>query len=154
MLTITPGVCTCDNRVVDKTSFITFGTGINCDVYNECDVMNPVFLLKYDSSLVNYNYLRVQSWSRYYFINNVTVAPGGRIYLTCSEDVLMSNKDEILDLKAYSHRSQSSQEHYLVDDKVPTLVTTFRTHLTFDNILNDNGFNYLLTVKGGKLASN
>lgn len=154
MLTITPGLCTCDNRVVDKTNFVTFGTGINCDVYHECDIMNPVFLLKYDSGLVDYNYLYVQSWSRYYFINNATVAPGGRIYLTCSEDVLMSNKDDILNLTAYAHRSQSSQEHFLVDDKVPSLVTTFRTHQTFGGSLTANTFNYLLTVKGGKLASN
>ena len=155
MLTIIPGVCTCDNRVVDKTNFITFGTGINCDVYNECNVMNPVFLLKYTSSLVNCNYLKVQAWDRYYFVNSATVAPGGRIYLSCNEDVLMSNKDEILNLTAYVHRSESQQEHYLVDEKVPSLITTFRTHQGFNGgFTSVLGFNYLLTVKGGKLASN
>lgn len=154
MLNILPGVCTCDNRVVDKTSFITFGSGINCDVYHECNVMSPVFLLKYESSLVNCNYLYVQAWSRYYYVNNATVAPGGRIYLSCNEDVLMSNKDEILNLTAYAHRSESQQEYYLVDEKVPSLITTFRTHRTFNSSLTDNDFNYLLTVKGGKLASN
>ena len=155
MLAIRLGVCTCDNRVVDKTGSITYANNdTNCDVYHECDVMNPTFLLKYDSSIVNYNYLKIESWGRYYYITGVTVAPGGRIYISCKEDVLMSNKDEILNLTAYAHRSESQQEHYLVDKKVPSLITTFRTHQTFNTSLIDNDFNYLLTVKGGKLASN
>lgn len=155
MLAIRLATCTCDNRVVDKTGSIIYApVYTNCDVYHECDVMNPTFLLAYNSSIVNYNYLVVESWSRYYFITGVTVAPGGRIYISCKEDVLMSNKDEILELTAYASRSQSSQEHYLIDEKVPSLITIFRTHTTFDATFNDTGFNYLLTVKGGKLASN
>lgn len=150
MLVITPGISTADTRVLDKTPFITWGNDINCDIYRECNMMNPVFLLSYNQSIVSDNYLKVESWGRYYYIQEVTLAPGGRMYFTCAEDVLMSNKDKILALNAYSSRSESSVEHYAIDDKVLSKVTNYVTHITFErgfsSILSNN---YLLTVKGG-----
>ena len=151
MLTIIPAICTADNRVVDKTSKITYGTPIGCEVYHECSVMNPTFKLSYNASLVGYNYLKVESWSRYYYIMDATVAPGGVIYLTCKEDVLMSNKDDIKNLTAYANRSETSTERYIVDNKVQSKVTNYRTHIPFSGAFAmDGGWHFLLTVKGGK----
>ena len=153
MLTIIPAINRADPRVLDKTSKITYGSPINCDVYHECNIMNPVFLLEYSYSHLDYNYLKVPSWNRYYYINDVTLAPGGRMYISCSEDVLMGNKDAILALTAYAYRSESSTERYAVDDKVQSLILNYRTHLDFSGSFGAfSGFNYLLTVKGGKLS--
>lgn len=145
------GTSIADDRVVDKTNFITFRKDIPCEVFHECNIMNPVFLLEYDSSIVSDNY--VKAWDRYYYINNITLAPGGRMYLECTEDVLMSNKDDILNLNAYCSRCETSTERYVVDNKVPTKITNYRTHIPFSGsfIPDTDGFCYLLTVKGGKL---
>lgn len=151
MLTIVPGTCGDDNRVVSKN--VQWGTPINCSVYHECSIMNPIFLLEYSSSLVNYNYLKVQSWGRYYYIVDITVAPGGRIYLTCSEDVLMSNKDEILSLKAYLIRSENKSNKLLKDNSFPVQTNRQLETYTFNrspftaNYASD--ITYVLTVIGG-----
>lgn len=57
MLPIQVGVCTCDNRVVDKTRFISPMVTYNCEVYRECTVVNPVFILEYNAIILNSNYL-------------------------------------------------------------------------------------------------
>ena len=151
MLTITPGKCGDDNRVVSKN--VEWGTAINCSVYHECSIMSPVFLLEYNSSLVNYNYLKVESWGRCYYIVDITVAPGGRIYLTCSEDVLMSNKDEILSLKAYLIRSENKPNKLLKDNSFPVQTNRQLETYAFNrspftaNYTSD--ITYVLTVIGG-----
>lgn len=154
MLTIDIGNCIADNRVLDKTSFITWGSPINCEVYHECSIMNPVFLLKYSSSIVNYNYIKVQSWGRYYYIVDQTVAPGGRIYLTCQEDVLMSNKEEILRLRANIHRNEKVRNKMIVDSRYPAeIMSTLGIFQFSQNPFNlTSGYNLVMTVIGGEHA--
>ena len=155
MLHITPGINSADARVLDKTSFVTYGNPIGCDVFHECSIMNPVFLIEYFPAIVDYNYLKIESWGRFYYINDVTLAPGGRAYITCSEDVLMGNKDQILELVAYANRSESSTERYAVDGKIQSLIYNYRTHIPFDGSFGTFlGHQYLLTVKGGALSGN
>lgn len=154
MLEIVLGVNKADHRVLDKTSKITYDqTPIQCEIFHECSVMNPTFLLSYSSTIVNKNYVKVTAWGRFYYITDVTLAPGGRIYLTCAEDVLMSNKEKILKLTAYADRSESSNERYIIDPKIPSKVSIYRTHIPFNSPFTEWGWNYLLTVKGGKLST-
>lgn len=144
------GTSIADDRVVDKTKFITFRKDILCEVFHECNVMNPVFLLEYDSSIVGDNY--VKAWDRYYYINNITLAPGGRMYLECTEDVLMSNKDDILKLTAYCVKSETHQARYIIDSDVPTEVKSYVHTIPFsETLFNADGTErqYVLTVKGG-----
>lgn len=152
MLTITPGKCGDDNRVVSKN--VEWGTPINCSVYHECSIMSPVFLLEYNSSLVNYNYLKVESWGRYYFIMDMTVAPGGRIYLTCSEDVLMSNKDAILKLNTQVVRNEKTRNKLIVDNRYPAEIKSTLGVFNFSETPFDlsSGYNIVMTVVGGKLT--
>lgn len=154
MLTIDIGNCIADNRVLDKTSFITWGTPINCEVFHECSIMSPVFMLKYSSSIVDYNYVKVQSWGRYYYIVDQTVAPGGRIYLTCQEDVLMSNKEEILRLRANIHRNEKVRNKMIVDSRYPAeIMSTLGIFQFSQNPFNlTSGYNLVMTVIGGEHA--
>lgn len=154
MLTIDIGNCIADNRVLDKTSFITWGSPINCEVFHECSIMNPGFMLQYSSSIVGYNYVKVQSWGRYYYIVDQTVAPGGRIYLTCQEDVLMSNKEEILRLRANIHRNENVRNKMIVDSRYPAeIMSTLGIFQFSNNPFNlTSGYNLVMTVIGGEHA--
>lgn len=155
MLAIQLGSCIADNRVLDKSSFITWDSNtINCDVFHECSVMSPVFLLSYSSSIVGYNYVKVDLWNRYYYIIDATVAPGGRIYLTCQEDVLMSNKDVILQLTANIHRNEGIRNKMIVDNRYPAEIMSTLGIFNFDqNPFNlTSGYNLVMTVIGGEHA--
>lgn len=149
--------CDSDNRVVDKSAYLSeIGGEIECNVFHECSIMSPQFLLEYNAAYVNANYLVVPSWGRYYFIVDVTLAPGGRMYLTCAEDVLMSNAGDIKNLTAYCTRSESEHVQRLaVDQAMPSLTTTNVTNLNFSKSpfkkASIGGYSYLLTVKGGKI---
>lgn len=151
MLAIQLGNCTADNRVVDKTNKISLSSAIECEVYNECSIMNPVFKLRYNSSIVGYNYCKVEAWGRYYFIVDHTVAPGGVIYITCQEDVLMSNKDAILALNAQIVRNQNSRNKMIVDSRYPAeIMSTLGIFNFSENPFNlTSGYNIVMTVIGG-----
>lgn len=154
MLSIDIGNCIADNRVLDKTSSIAWGTTVNCDVFHECSIMNPVFMIQYSPTIVGYNYVKVQSWGRYYYIVDQTVAPGGRIYLTCQEDVLMSNKEEILRLRANIHRNERVRNKMIVDSRYPAeIMSTLGIFQFSNNPFNlTSGYNLVMTVIGGEHA--
>lgn len=146
--------CTADNNVVDKTNFLTNPRTFNCDFYNQTGVMHPSILLTYDSNVVNYkNYFYIAEWGRYYYITGIEVMPGGRMIITGSEDVLYSNKDEILSLDAYVVRTQSSLSNdLLLDSKQPVQVNRHCKTIKFPGTHfngTDSDYIYLLTVLGG-----
>lgn len=142
----------CDNRVVDKTSALGTGVTKECKVYQQTGIMHPSILLAYGSSIVNYNYMEIPSWNRYYFITGMEVMPGERIVVTGSEDVLFSNKDEILQLNAYVVRSEDHVNKLIVDNKHPVQANRHCKTIKFPTAhfgADPRDRVYLLTVVGG-----
>lgn len=148
--------CTADNRIVDKTNYLEQRATKNCDFFNQTGVMHPSILLSYDSAIVNNsNYFYIAEWGRWYYITGIEVMPGGRMVVTGSEDVLFSNKDEILALNAYVVRTENSEKSnsLIVDNKHPVKANrhckTIRFDLKFNASDADNDRMYVLTVIGG-----
>lgn len=151
--------CTADNRVVDKTNFLVRQDTKNCDFYNQTGVMHPSILLSYDSNVVNNcNYFHIAEWGRWYYITGIEVMPGGRMVVTGSEDVLFSNKDQILALDAYVVRTENDAKSnkLVTDGKHPIQANRHCHTIKWTN----NRFNavstdpvYLLTVIGGDAPS-
>lgn len=147
--------CTADNRIVDKTNYIVRQASKSCNFFNQTGVMHPSILLSYDSAIVNNsNYFYIAEWGRWYYITGIEVMPGGRMVVTGSEDVLFSNKDEILALDAYVVRTENTTKSnkLVVDGRYP--VQSNRHCKTIDfpgNHFNatDTDYVYLLTVVGG-----
>lgn len=102
---ITIGTTSDDKRVLHKS---WHGTDITVQLKQPCDILNPIFILGYDSSLVSANYLYCAELGRYYFINNINLMPGHRMELTCSVDVLMSYASQIDRINCVVSRQQHS----------------------------------------------
>lgn len=89
-------------------------------------IINPVFMVQYtggDTGFSNYvdcNYLYVESFKRYYFVNNITVETTNLLQFSCHVDVLMSFKDEILANKAIISRQENIWNLYLDDGSFKT----------------------------------
>ena len=64
-------------------------------------------MLKYDD-LINFNYMYIDKFKRYYFIEDVEVFPNKIYKLALKCDVLMSFKDDILN----SYGNITSQTNY------------------------------------------
>lgn len=143
--------CSDDPRVLDKN----IGEPVyTCDanILGNCSVKDPALVLTYNSALLSANYFEIEEWGRFYFMGEPSVSPGARCVISGSEDVLFTNKDEILKLNAYCVRCESRFERYAVDNSPLSLVTTNVTNLQFSNhYFNANGTlrQYILTVKGG-----
>lgn len=143
--TVTFGTCSDDQRKIQKTMSGT--SDYTCDIYGECDIMHPVFLTTAD--VTGYNYCAV--FGRYYYITNITLSPGGRAFVHCAEDVLMSNASEILACEAWAVRG-AVRNALLPDNMLPQLANTATQVVEFSGDGFDTsfgGYNYLLTVKGG-----
>lgn len=86
------GTCNDDVRKLNK-SFS--GTGVSCRIKEPCDILYPTIIVDYNSSFANANYVYIPEWGRYYFIDNITVAPGHTMMIHCVVDVLNSWKNSI-----------------------------------------------------------
>ncbi len=92
-------------NTINKT--LNFISDIDVKFKEEVNIYNPNIILKYDD-LINFNYIYIDKFRRYYFIEDVEVFPNKiyRISLKC--DVLMSFKDDIL----ASYGNITSQTNY------------------------------------------
>lgn len=92
-------------NVINK--FIDFVTDIDVKFKDEVNIYTPIIFLKYDD-LIDFNYVYIDKFKRYYFIETVEVFPNKIYHLTLKCDVLMSFKDDILN----SHGNIISQTNY------------------------------------------
>ena len=106
--------CSASFNRVDKTEFITDIISINCEMMNT-DTLFPEIKLSSDYS--DYNYIFVPSFNRYYFVNEVERLSGEHIIVKCKVDVLMTYKDDILNLKCNDVRNERERRGEMLDDK-------------------------------------
>ena len=46
----------------------TFPYSKNMEPRGEVNVLNPIFIIKYDSDIISCNYAEVTNWNKFYFI--------------------------------------------------------------------------------------
>lgn len=106
-----------DIRKVNKT-LTTIGRQKTLTVYDSIDIISPVFVLDYNADLLTANYLYCGNLARYYFINNITLDSGKHMYISCSEDVLMTFRTQLLNCECCVMRNENALGE-VVDDKLP-----------------------------------
>lgn len=104
-------------RKVNKT-LTTIGTQKTLTIYDSIDIISPVFVLDYNADLLTANYLYCGNLARYYFINNITLDSGKRMCISCSEDVLMTFRTQLLNCECCVMRNENALGE-VVDDKLP-----------------------------------
>lgn len=139
---------TSDNRVINKQ--ITKVKDVAIELKSNVDFINPIVVLQTFDGCENVNYLYIEEFKRYYFVNNILHLTGGRISLSCDVDVLMSNKSEILALSCIIDKQESSSstfsDKYLDDGSFVTECRTFNSIINFPNGFNDNAEFILITA--------
>ena len=114
----------------------------------ESSVINPSFLIEY-SNPSDYNYCYIPSFGRYYFITNITSVRNNIWRIDCSVDVLMSFRNEILNLEVIvSQDSLPDAECYMDGEVWKSTVKTKTDIINFPNGLLDSG-EYILITSGG-----
>ena len=107
-----------DKRKLNKT--LSVQRSVIADIKGTCSITAPTLILSYQG--VDFNYIFVPTWSRYYFVTDIAVTTGGRVEVRCKVDVLMSNNSTIRSLTALIARNENTEFTYLTDEQV--MITT------------------------------
>lgn len=103
---------TSDKRTYNKNK--TKLTEINCEYKQPIDIVNPVVILK--GKFTNCNYIYLEDFKRYYFVNKIVGLCDDIVSLQCHCDVLSSNN--ILGLQALVERQEFKRNSQLVDNQI------------------------------------
>ena len=115
-ITVEVGQCLDDNRVVNKTVTWTSITG-SISFRDIAELHNPVFTITGVSESSEFNYCRIRGidgLDRYYFAEVVNVRTGVA-QVICRMDVLMTYKQWLKNILVIPERSESNQNHYIID---------------------------------------
>lgn len=140
-----------DRRKVGKT--ITFTKTINCDVYKDSSITNPMLIL--DASVGNINYFYVPLWQRYYYITDIQYTKGVKMIVSGHTDVLQSFSAGIRNLNCTISRQENIGINDIVDSLLPLQNRKELAVIEFEsselNIANANtsSYNFVLNVAGG-----
>lgn len=119
----------------DTTAYMKNNIYVYGQLTEECDVLNPSFLIQYDdvpalnvqrtavspyNPLLKYNYLFVDKFKRSYFINKITSVRKGLWRIDCHVDVLNTYDSDIRKQKSFVTRNENvSANDLLFDDRIP-----------------------------------
>ena len=139
---------TSDNRVLNK--HITLIKEIDAELKDADDVISPTLKIQRFKDWEKVNYIYIESFNRYYYVNTIKQLLGNTILLNCSVDVLMSNKNAIRNLTCIIDKQENSattySDKYLDDGSFITECRTFNSILNFPQGFNENGEFILITA--------
>lgn len=134
-----------DNRCINKK--IKQILSLSGNLKNESSVMNPTVIIQ--TNIIDFNYLYIQEFKRYYYVDNITILRTNLIQVDASVDVLMSNKDVIKYLPCLVERVNDNEK---IDEFIDTNTDVERgenTEIkTFPQGFNDSPTFILCTLSG------
>lgn len=159
--------CNDDPLVINKTLGSVVATLSDVTIKDSTNIINPVFILRYNSNIFSANYLHSDDFSRYYFIENIVVEQQ-RIFVYCKVDVLYTYRTDILKTTCYVERQSKYSEdddtvanRFLPDGQVP-IETRPNLYLAGDNVeqkinwsrvTSDKDGDFVMLIGGGKLPN-
>ena len=108
-------------------------------------IIAPSILIQ--SNPIGYNYAYIPEFGRYYYIKNITAFRKGAYIVDLKCDVLMSFKDEILEMSGIVSRLTTGSPYIQRD--VPCKVTETHKRIDFPATPFTRNGTYILIAKGG-----
>lgn len=121
---------------------------LNGTLKDETSVLNPIILIE-ANNLTQYNYCYIPLFKRYYFIKDITVVRNKLFRLFLDIDVLMSYKNDILNLDVIIDKSETNNnaDKYINDGSFVCENKSYNTVLNFNNGFNEQA-HYILVTAG------
>lgn len=114
---------------------------------NNTEILKPFIEVTNISldELTTANYMYIPDLNRYYFIDNMELMEGRRVYISGSVDVLMSYLESILNIRGTVKRAESLKNGYIIDENYKSVSYSQITTKRFPNSMNEDSF-ILMTV--------
>lgn len=110
-----------DPRELNKTlsSITDFGEITMVAKGAQIDLINPEFILHYNSKIGSANYFYLRDSNRYYWMDEPIVEEGQRMIIRGHLDVLQTFKNDIMKCKITVNRNENKKSPYLNDTNFP-----------------------------------
>lgn len=124
---------------------------INVALRPELNVHNPTLKIQIPPDMYGFNYVYIDEYKKYYFVDNFRYVGGNTYILTLSLDVLQTYKDVILQSTALIVESDNANRDLSVNSNVfnvfpKTEILQFPNSKLFDK----DGSIIMVTLKGNK----
>lgn len=130
-------------NVINKTMAVI--TSLQGSLRNECSRTNPIVRIEADiSSLNTANYLYIQEFSRYYYIEDITSIRNGICDIQARVDVLESFKDSILNEPVIIRRQRDNWNLYINDGSFISYENDLMYNVNFPTAI--DGLSYVLAT--------
>lgn len=133
------------NKVLSNSTTIT-GT-----LRDETDYITPSILIATDPT--NFNYIYIENFKRYYFINRTETIRTGLWRISCNVDVLESFKDEILSLEVIIDKQETVGNQFKDDGSIVMENRRFNKTYNFSGGFNESGELILITAGANYVLS-
>ena len=137
-----------DRKALDKT--LTTITTVTANPLEDCDILKPRLVLRYNASIELINFMYIPEFQRYYFAS-CKVQPGGQIEITGEIDYLTTYKDAIKNTKVLLDRTadENLSNLYFADGDIRKYAYERTQNVLFpNNPLNRDGYCVLITAGG------
>lgn len=137
-----------DNRQIRKN--LTQIGSVSCEIKDMSSLHNPTIIISKDaySDISRCNYMYVDTFARYYFINDVKISTAGLVEIKTTVDALQSFANEILALKCVIDRQENLYSKLIVDSNAPVRVNRTISYRKVGAFPFSKSI--VLTVDGGK----
>lgn len=160
-ITLTLYQCGDDKRAVKK-KLANSHAFTKITLKEDCSVTNPVFLLGAVSGSQEaqdtvgwwrqFNYCYCPNFDRYFFMDNITFTRNRLVQITCTCDVLMSFKDDILKTTQLVTRQQYKQQRYIPDTSLPIHAAVKTQISAFGNAVGGTDYTLVLETVGKEIV--
>lgn len=117
--TVTFYTSTANPKKLDKSAdLVAIGTAKTLHAKHEVDILNPVFAVDYNTTLLPANYCYIAEFNRYYFIT-ISTDTAQRINVRGTIDVLNTYANQIKLCPATIIRAELGAPTYVHDNKYP-----------------------------------
>lgn len=143
---------------VDKTLFLKLVETLEGTLKEDVSIITPTIRYEYDS-FIEFNYVYIPDFKRYYFVDDVRVLSNKIYEADLSVDVLMTYKDNILELDGFVDRCSSEINPNIIDKKrvieqgFDTEIYTVDNDITYDNGIDiSSASNIIYTLSGYRFS--
>ena len=128
---------------------LTSGPSASCALKENTSVLNPVIIIRSSDNIFSYNYMYIQEFERYYFIDDIISVNNNVWEIHAHVDVLETYANAILSNTAVIKRQANQYNLYLDDPEFKTYNTETIQTLKFKNGAGmSKNLKYILTVNG------
>lgn len=135
------------NKTIEQIALAGHSNPVTIKMIDNTTVAHPTFMMRDVDIYMTANYCYVDDLHRYYYIDNVELSQG-YAYLHCTEDVLMTYKNEIPGLEVIASRNEIDYNLYQVDNEMMVNNYPSVERIEFAKGFDKNKQNFMLCVIG------